>query len=250
MNTPGGRKTALEGGGVMPFSTKDVELVPYALNFGTQLSGDPTGYGTTAAIAADFEAKRLAYTTAYNAVVAAKEAGIRDSQLVATKDNLKAELLELGRGLYAAIQWSASISDTMKIAANVHVRKTSPTPTPPPAFAPGMAIESVNGRLVQVRVYDSQDTTSKARPAGTFCVVMLSHVGDAPPEDIRDWTLEGASGDLKVDVLFPESCTPGTKVWVTGYWLNGNKASSPACQPVSAVINYPASMPTTGADAA
>ena len=71
------------------FPLKDVELVPYSLNFGTKISANPGDYQTTAAVATEFEAKRLAYANAVAAVVAAREAGIRNSQLVATKDSLK-----------------------------------------------------------------------------------------------------------------------------------------------------------------
>jgi hypothetical protein len=229
------------------FPLKDAVLVPYSLNFGTKISANPGDYGTTGPIAAEFETKRTAYASAVAAVVAAKDAGIRNSQLVATKDALKLELLQAGRALYAQIQFSPNVTNANKIAAGVHVRKTEPTPIPPPAFAPGMAIESVDGRLVKARVYDAQDLTSKARPAGTIGAMILSHVGPTPPENIRDWTLEGPTGDLTVDVLFPENLQPGTKIWLTSYWFNARKASGPACNPIDAVINYPSSMPTSAA---
>jgi hypothetical protein len=229
------------------FPTKDVDLVPYSLNFGAKITANPGDYQTTAAVATEFETKRLAYANAVAAVQAAREAGIRNSQLVATKDTLKASLLQFGRALYAAIQFSPNVTNANKIAAGVHVRKTEPTPSNPPAFAPGMEVTSVNGRLVKARIFDAQDLTSKARPAGTIGAMILSHIGPTPPENVRDWTLEGATGDLTIDVLFPESTEPGTKVWLTSYWFNARKASGPACNPVDTIINYPSSMPTAEA---
>ena len=198
-------------------------------------------------IAAEFETKRLAFTNAFDAVVGGE--GGRHPQQPARRHEGRAEdgIAEVRTRSVRRIQFSPSVTNASKIAAGVHVRKTEPTPQTPPAFAPGMEVKSVNGRLVKVRVFDAQDLTSKARPAGTIGAMILSHVGPTPPESIRDWTLEGATGDLTVDVLFPERREPGTKVWLTSYWFNQRKASGPACNPIGTVINYPSSMPTAEA---
>jgi hypothetical protein len=228
----------------MSFPTKDVELVSFAQNFGGKLSADPESYGTTVAAAEAFELRRVAFTEAYQAVREQAAAGIRNSPLVASKDDLKRQLLEFGRGLYAAVQFSPVVSEANKIAAGVIVRKSDKTPQAPPEFAPGMAVEKIDGRLVRVRVFNAQDTTSKARPRGTIGAMILIHVGEQPPEKIQDWTLHGPTGALTVDVQFPASLPPGTKVFLSSYWFNARKASGPACKPVSAVLNYPTSIPT------
>src|SRR5687768_11246412 len=62
---------------MMAVPTKDSELVAYGDNFDTRATATPTAFGLTAPQAAAFNAKYTPFVAAYEALVAARAAGIR-----------------------------------------------------------------------------------------------------------------------------------------------------------------------------
>jgi hypothetical protein len=231
----------------MALSTKDTVLRPQASNFSTVLAASPTTYQQTVPTATSVTAAVDAYIASLDALEDAKANGVRSSLLASTKDSLKLDMLNLLRPIYLAVQASKTISDTAKIALGVHIRKVEPTPVPPQALAPQATILSVDGSLVTLRARDAQDPDNRRRPAGTIGLTVCSFIGAEAPADINEWCLQGTTGKTTVQVLFPPTLAPGTKVWLTCFWLSSRKESSPACQPISAVVNYGGTIPTAEA---
>src|SRR5690606_11812795 len=68
----------------------------------------------------------------WDALQAARQAGIRSKELTANKDNAKDALLVVLRELYALVQASRVVSDGLKELLGVKVRSSSRTPVPAP----------------------------------------------------------------------------------------------------------------------
>src|SRR5687768_14891657 len=126
----------------------DSALVDWSTNANTRLTAAPATYGTTAAVATQYDTLHDAFVLAYNNVVAARESGTRSSSLVAIKDSAKLALLNFARPLYKTIQANTSVTASAKIELGVVVPDVQPTPLPPPADAPGIDILSTAGNTV------------------------------------------------------------------------------------------------------
>ena len=127
----------------MAIPKKDSALVPWTTNFDSLIStGYPT-YGLTSGQAAAYHTLSQAYLTAS---AAAGNAGTRSKMLVTARDSARAALLADGRVLYTTIQASPSVTDAQKVQLGITVRKTTPTPVPPPSTAPQLTVASVAGR--------------------------------------------------------------------------------------------------------
>jgi hypothetical protein len=181
--------------------------------------------------------------TARDALLAARSSGTRSESLTAQKSQAKRDLLDFARSLYKTIQANTSVADADKIELGVRVPDNRPTPRPVPGFAPGLAITSVDGRLVSVRIFDPAFPDRKRMPDGVANATIMSFVGDTPPASPAGFQYEGGTSKTSFDVLFPETATPGTQVWLLAFFSNAREQNGPACNPVGALINYPESIP-------
>jgi len=216
----------------MSVPTKDSLLVPWGSNFDTKVTASPTTYSLVAGQATAFHAAYTPYVTAYNAVATAREAGTRSKVLTATKDAAKATLLRLARELYAIVQDSNSVSAANKEDVGVKVRKTTQTPVPPPAEAPGIAVLATVGNTVKLRLFDVTDPVRRRRPPGTDGAAIFSFVGVTAPTEESGWNFEGNTGVTDISINFPPATPAGAKVWFSAFWFNQRKQRGPAAAPV------------------
>lgn len=227
----------------MAIPTKDSSLVDWSTNANTRLTASPASYGTTAAIATQYDTVHDAFIAGYNNLIAARAAGTRSQSLTAIKESAKAALLNFARPLYKQIQANTSVTAAAKIELGVHVPDVEPSPQPVPGFAPQLTIVSVNGRLVKIRLSDPANPTRRRMPDGCNGATVMSSVGAEAPEDPRAYKYEGSTSRTTVEILFPESVAPGTQVWLTAFFFNERKQNGPACAAVGAVVNYGGTMP-------
>ncbi len=227
----------------MAIPTNESELADFSTNFNARLVATPATYGCTAGQATAYTAVHTPFLTAFEAVVAAREAGTRSSPLIATRNAAKASLLTYARFLYKSIQSNAAVTDASKIELGVVVPDVEPSPQPVPNFAPQLTIVSVNGRLVKVRLSDPAHPTRKRMPLGVDGATVMSFVGAEAPDDPGLYKYEGGTAKTTIDILFPESLVPGTQVWLTAFFFNERKQNGPACAGVGAIINYGGTMP-------
>jgi hypothetical protein len=227
----------------MAIPTKDVDLVTWSTNANTRLTAAPATYGTTAAVATQYDTLHNAYVLAYDNLAAARAAGTRSESLTAIRDQRKFDLLDFARPLYKQIQANTAVTAAAKIELGVVVPDVEPTPRPVPGFAPGLTVVSANGRLVKIRLSDPANPTRRRMPAGVNGATVMSFVGAAAPADPSLYKYEGSTSRTTVDILFPETVAPGTQVWLTAFFFNDRKQNGPACAAVGAVINYGGTMP-------
>jgi hypothetical protein len=227
----------------MAIPTNDVAFVDWSTNANTRLTASPTTYGTTAAVATQYDTVHDAFVAAYNNLVAARAAGTRSESLTALKDSAKLALLNFARPLYKQIQANTAVTDAAKIELGVVVPDALPTPIPPPAFAPGLTVVSVDGRLVSIRLFDPANPTRKRMPDGVSGATVMSYTGATAPSDPSLYRYEGGTSKTTAEILFPETVAPGTQVWLTAFFFNERKQNGPACAAVGTLINYGGSMP-------
>src|SRR3954452_25219299 len=91
--------------------TKDSALVEWSTNANTRLTASPATYGTTAAVATQYDTLHDAYVLAVNNLNAARPAGVRSSPLAATRSSARLALLNSARPLYKTIQANTAVSD-------------------------------------------------------------------------------------------------------------------------------------------
>lgn len=212
--------------------SREAELVTWAENFATLLTAAPTDYGVTleqaAACAALFGAFDMAYTAANNPAT-------RSRVTVVTKNAAKDAMVADIRALARIIQASPLVNDTLRAQLGLTVRDPDPSPIPVPAEAPEMDILSVSGYTVRVRLH-GVDLPGRAKPEGVEGAVVVSYVGQSPPQDINLWTFQGNTTRTTLDVTFPDDVAPGTTVWLRAFWYNPKAQAGPASPAMSTYL--------------
>lgn len=215
----------------MAIPTKDSLLADFSTNFNDRIVANPTNYGLSASEASAYTALHDPFIAAYAAVVAARDSGTRSSSLVATKDLAKFNLVRYARELYADVQSSLTVPTARKIELGVRVR-SAPSPRPAPATAPGIDVVSTVGNTIRLRLHDTADTHRRGRPVGVAGAAVFSFVGAAAPTAEADWTFEGNTTRTVVDVTFPDTVAPGSRVWFTAWWYNPRAQKGPVATAV------------------
>ncbi|MEM8495652.1 MAG: hypothetical protein AAF663_09735 [Planctomycetota bacterium] len=213
---------------------RESELVTWMTNFKTLIDAAPTDYGLTSTQASDYDALADAYLAAYQT---ANDPSTRTAPAIEAKDTAKAAVLAETRRLVRIAQAWPGMTNAKRSDLGITVPDTDPTPVPVPSEEPQLDVASVNGRRVSLRLRE-QSTGERRKPAGVAGATVLSYVGETIPASIRDWSFEGNTTRLDVDVVFADAVPQGAKVWVTAYWYNRKAESGPACPPVSTHIGF------------
>ena len=182
----------------MAIPRKDSALLDWSTNANTRLTASPVTYGTTAAVATQYDGFHDSFLTAYSNVVAARESGTRSSSLCAIRDAAKLALLDFARPLYKQIQANTAVTDAAKIELGIVVIDNEPSPQPVPGFAPGLAVVSVDGRLAKIRLFDPANPTRRKIPDGVNGAIVMSHIGPTAPADPGAYKLEGPTSRTSV----------------------------------------------------
>jgi hypothetical protein len=218
----------------MAVPTVDGPLAEWSTNFFALGTAQPADFGLTAAQMTSYGTLHDAWMAAYNA---AKADGSRSKALVIAKNDAKNSLLVLAREYYGQIQSSLAVTNENKTLIGVLVRKTEPTPVPPPTLAPLVTLVSVVGRVARYKLADATAPTSRRRPLNAEGATILSYVGATPPAaDDSGWKIEGQTGRTTFTVEFSNTVAPGTACWVTVLWYNRRGEYSPACAPVQTYL--------------
>ncbi|HEY7089013.1 MAG TPA: hypothetical protein VH518_13040 [Tepidisphaeraceae bacterium] len=213
------------------FPRTDNDLLSFSANFKNLITASPASYGLTAGDAASYGTVHTAYTTA---LVACEPAQRNKTGVVAknaARAVLKANAILLANKIYS----TATVTDAQKVELGIPPR-SAPTPIPPPSGKPGIAVVSVSAWTVKIRLRDTESGAKRGKPPGVFGASIFSFVGAAAPTDIGAWRFEGSTGRTVLDLTFPSTLEPGTKVWLAAFWFNGRKQSGPASDPISTYV--------------
>jgi hypothetical protein len=221
---------------------RESELVTWANNFQSKIKLNPTQYGLTAAMATAFETLHTAWNAAYQT---AKDPDTNSKSNTAAKNSAKEAMVDGEGGIRAlarTVQGFADITPELLTELGLTVRDTEPSPIPVPATAPVLTIVSRFNRTVKIRLKDAANPDNRGRPDGVDGALVFGHVGEEPPVGIDNWTLKANATRTTVDITFPDTVAPSSKVWLTAYWYNPRGKSGIACTPVSTNLDSVASM--------
>lgn len=220
----------------MAIPTQDSQLVPFSTNFNTRLVASGVSiYKITAGQVTGYTGVHTAYLAAYNAMILARESGVRSESLTATKDDAKKALLDDARPIYNPVAYNVTIADADKILLGVHVR-VSNSPIPPPSVTPAVDVVSVIARTVTLNIHDSALATRRGKPAGATAAYVFSFVGANYPADPADWKMEGGTTKARFEVLFPSEVAGGTQVWIRCCWVNAKQQTGPMSVPIATTL--------------
>lgn len=213
----------------------DSGLLSWSANFVAQVNSiGALNLGLTDAEATTYALYQTTYASAYES---ATNPSTRGTATIQAKNEAKAALVAESRKMAMAATSHLGTTDAQRLALGLTVRDREPTPVPVPETSPTVQITGVDAWTVHLRLKNGQ-STSRAKPAGVTGATVFSYVGDTPPVSVDDWKFEGNVTTTITKVVFPDSLTPGTTVWLTAFWFNTRAESGPAAVPVSTKINY------------
>ena len=213
--------------------SREADLVTWLNNFQAKITAAPTIYGLTAAMATSNGTLTTAFTTAY---AVANADATRSPMNVTLKNTAKRAVIGNVRMLSRLVQGTASVTPAQKQDLGLNPRDVLPTPVPIPPFAPDIDIVSVIGRIVKVRIHDSQSESKRGKPAGCASAGVFSYSGSLAPTDPAAYKFEGITTRTVVDIEFPETVASGATVWLSACWYNPRGQSGVSCSPVSVTI--------------
>ncbi len=213
--------------------SRAADLVTWSTNFSTKITAAPTTFGLTAAQATAFAALHTAFATAFQT---AQNPDTRSPTNIVAKDQAMASLKANARQLAGIVQKFPATTDEQRSELGLTVPDVDPSPVPVPGSAPGLSVQTVSGRTVRIRLKDTANPDRRGKPAGVSGAAVFSYVGAQPPEDISAWKFEGNTSRTIIDVVFPVTVPPFSRVWLTAFWFNDRKQSGPATSPIDANI--------------
>lgn len=214
--------------------TRDGPLLNWSSNFNALVSVRFMQYGLTEPQAQEYEALHEAYLAAFQD---ATHPPTRTTPTIIAKNDAKKALVSKARQFVKIIQAYPGTTDEMRGALWITVPDGEPAPVPPPSYPPLLLIGDRYQRTVKLKLRDSQNEESKAKPPGVSGATIFSWVGDLPPGDITMWKFEGNTSRTSVNVTFPLTVALASKVWFTAFWFNPRKQSGPAANPISAYLD-------------
>ena len=228
-----GGRGASGKGPLLAIPLKDSLLVPWSANFDTRANATPLVFGLTAAQANDYTTLHTPYVAAYNAMMEARADGSNSKALTAARTAAKDALLAYARELYAFVSANTSVSDENKILLGVHVRSGGNTPVPAPTERPGMHVEAVVERTIELTIHDSASSTKRGKPAGAVQALVYYFAGEDYPSDPNGWSFAGVATKRTFAFTVPDSVAGGTRVWVCAAWTNRVGDPGPVNVPIS-----------------
>ncbi|HEV2295153.1 MAG TPA: hypothetical protein VGR35_14965 [Tepidisphaeraceae bacterium] len=217
---------------------KNETLRAFCQAFLATASPAPATYGLVAGDITSLSAATLNYS---DALAVTDEPSTRTRVSVAARDMAKKSLIALMRNLYKKVN-AANLTDDKRQALGLPIVDVEPTSIPRPGMKPTVAVVSRDENRVRVRLFDPADPNSRAKPPGVSGAAVFTFVGEVAPTTEVGWKFEGNTTRTIVDIDFPASVTPGSKVWITAFWFNPRAFSGPAATPVSTYLPGGAAM--------
>lgn len=158
----------------------DGAFADWLSNFATLIAASPTSYGLLAADATTISAQNTAYQAAYSL---ATDPSTRTAVTIAAKDAAKASALSVVRPYAQRINANAGVSNDQRAELGLTIRKTTPTPVPPPATAPTLSIVSAIPLATVLAYKDPAAPAGKAKPYGVIGVQIATSIGTVAAVD-------------------------------------------------------------------
>ena len=211
------------------YTGSDADLATGAANLISIVTAVPASWGLTSGIVTSYTALSTSYSALLTAATTpATRTSVSIQAKTAAAKLLKAASVNVARIITA----TPTVSNAQLLSLRLNMRAT-PTPAPVPADAPNLDVVSVSGFVAKLRLHDSTSGSRRGKPALVSGASVFSFIGATPPTEMSGWNFEGNTGKIRIDITFPGTLAPGTKVWFMAFWFNGAKQPGPTCAPVS-----------------
>ena len=151
------------------------------------------------------------------------------------KTDALVEFKQAARVVAGLLRSQSQLSDGELVLLGLRQRRKPRKRIPSPATAPLLQVEHAHSGTIKVMVFDKANIWRIARPANTEGVGLVWHEGEHPPS--TGWRPLKFSGSTRLGVDLPAHLPPGTRIWISAYWLGTRKQAGPLAAPVSIVIH-------------
>ncbi|MEM1445096.1 MAG: hypothetical protein AAGF84_03515 [Planctomycetota bacterium] len=214
--------------------SEEGKLRDWFVNFLGKLSaGLPADYGLSDDEASDFADAANVFTAAYAVAI---DPATRTKLTIQAKNTAKDAAVEQARRTVAIVQAWPEMTDVKRDDLQITIRDTTPTPIGVPSEAPELSVESVQGRLLNLRLREP-GSTRRAKPGGVAQAWLYLYVGETEPTDFGVFKFEGTTSRTDPQVVVDADVPAGSRVWLSACWANGKGQPGPACAPVSTWTN-------------
>ena len=222
----------------------DMGVVLFTQSFAANLTKDPHRFGVQPETAAAYAALQDEFA---QAMKRAEDPQTRTPVAVLRKQSLRESLEARTRELVRLILARPGTSNEDRTTLGLPQRGALAVPKGRPKAKPQVEVRRVDGNRVTLELYGqtADGHVTARKPAGVKGATLFTAVGPEPPTAPDDWRYERATLERRVQLTFPHTLPPGTRVWITAFWLNDRLERGPASQPVGAYLG--AGMAAVGA---
>ena len=197
------------------YAGDEAELASGSTNAVTILSPDPESFGVSGDILASYSSLAGQFNDAF---ALARSPSTRTPVVIKEKNDLKRQLKRASAELAAIITNTRLVDDGQIIALRMNPRR-SPQRRSVPQNSPRIEVISVIGRVVNILLFDPE-STSRGMPFGAFSAQIYSFVGQAPPENPREYHHEGPTTRARAQLIFPNDVPSGATIWLSANWVS------------------------------
>lgn len=215
--------------------SRDVDLVPWADNFSTLLTANPSLYGVTAGDASTVAAVVTAWDNAYSV---ATNPSTRTPATIAAKDSAKGAMLPILRLYAQSIKANAGVTNENKVALGIHIDDAGPTPIPPPSTQALIGLKNQFHLQMALDIRDISTPTSRAKPVGSIGALLFRKVTalvDPTPTDPTTADFDGVFTRNIVNQSF-DAGDVGKRCTFWARWTNAKGEEGPWSSAFSQVI--------------
>ncbi|MGC4030164.1 MAG: hypothetical protein QM754_00240 [Tepidisphaeraceae bacterium] len=203
--------------------SREADFVSWLRDFCKNLTTQPANYfGVDEDAIQDYTAIATAYLNAY---ATASNPNTRTPPNIAAKDLAKKSAVTATRSIVDVIQAWPQMTDEKRRLLDITIRKKRKS-IPRPSLKPYLEIAGVDQNTISVRI--TQSKTEKAKPDGVIGATLFSAVGPTPPTSESGWFSQGNTTKNVVQVQFPDTVPPGSRVWFTAVYYSRKAETGPA----------------------
>jgi hypothetical protein len=211
--------------------SKDAALNAFITNLVAKVTATPTAFGITAA---DATAIGALATDFNDRLSTASDPSTRTKVAVAAKNTSKLALIAKARQLIKVITAYPPLTAAQRAELGLNPRDAAPTPIPPPATRPLLAVEP-DGTL---RLVDESMPENRRKPAGVSGALVFAKIApatDAPPVTPDDARFALLATRARAAVPLPAGSN-GKTLWVLAQWYNERGELGPVSAVASTTI--------------
>ncbi len=210
------------------------DMVDWTRSFSQAIGDDPTAYGLSAEDADNYAVLQEAYALAYRR---SQDPSTRSPAQVQAKDSALKALKERTRQLAWRVRGTPGMDAGRLARLGLKPPSRNRRALPAPVSSPRLRLTPTIGSDVVLRLED-RDRLGRAKPRGVAGAIVMVHVGDAPPREVKDWTFGFGTTKTRLSVPLPEGLSPGTQVWYVAWWQSPTGQPGPASAPVSTRVGF------------